>query len=215
MTEQLHPLTRLMLVRGGSMRTIVVAALSLAMTGMALGADVYTVPSPLGAYSWAGPYLGATAGYEWGTVRNNPTQPSGVEGGFEAGYNWQNGAFVFGGETDINLSDANDTFAPWQFSNPWFGTLRGRAGFAAGNVLVFATAGLAYGELRGQSATLTDYHDSVGFAAGAGVEFAFTAHWSAKAEWLYLDLTNQNFASTGTSNGLAANLIRLGLNYRF
>jgi outer membrane immunogenic protein len=191
------------------------AIISTALTDEALGADFFTVPSPLGSYSWAGPYLGATVGYEWGTVQNNPTRPAGVEGGIEAGYNWRNGFFVYGAETDISLSDANNTFAPWQFSNPWFGTVRGRAGFAAGNVLLFGTAGLAFGELRGQSGTVTESHDGVGFAGGLGVEVGFTPRWSAKAEWLYLDFTNQNFAVTSTSNGLAANLLRLGLNYRF
>jgi outer membrane immunogenic protein len=202
-------------LRRCGVRTIAGAAFVLAMTGTALAADFFTVPSPLGAYSWAGPYLGVNAGYEWGTVRSNPTQPSGTAGGVEAGYNWQRGGFVFGGETDISLSGANDTFAPWQFSNPWFGTTRARVGYAAGNILLFGTAGLAYGELRAQVGSLTEYHDSLGFVGGAGVEVGFTPHWSAKAEWLYLDLTNDNFAVTGTSNGLAANLLRFGLNYRF
>ena len=62
--------------------------------------------------------------------RNNPTEPSGIVGGVQAGYNLQSGQFVFGGEADINLSGADDTFAPWKFSNPWFGTVRGRAGVA-------------------------------------------------------------------------------------
>jgi outer membrane immunogenic protein len=212
MTEDMRPGPGL---RRASIVTVLNAALSLLIGSAAGAADFYTVPSPLGAYSWAGPYLGGTVGYEWGTVRNNPNQPSGFEGGFTAGYNWRQGAFVFGGETDINLSDANDTFAPWQFSNPWFGTLRGRVGYAVGNVLLFGTAGLAYGELRAQNPAASEYHDSVGFAAGAGVEVGLTPHWSAKAEWLYLDLTNQNFAVTGTSNGLEANLLRFGLNYRF
>jgi outer membrane immunogenic protein len=197
------------------MRTIAGAILSLSMTSMALAADFYTVPSPLGAYSWAGPYLGATAGYEWGAVSNNPNRPAGIAGGVEGGYNWQNGALVLGGETDISLSSADDTFAPWQFSNPWFGTLRGRAGLAMGNVLLFGTAGLAYGELHGNTASLTESHVNVGFVGGAGVEVGFAPHWSAKAEWLYLDLMGSNYALTGTSNGLATNLLRLGVNYRF
>ena len=106
----------------------------------------YTAPQPYSAYSWAGPYLGGTLGYEWGDVSNNPTHPSGAAGGIDGGFNWQHGNFVYGGEADINLSGAEDTFAPWQFSNPWFGTLRGRAGVAVGNVLLYGTAGLAYGE---------------------------------------------------------------------
>jgi outer membrane immunogenic protein len=82
----------------------------------------------LSAGSWVGPYLGANVGYELATVDNNPTKPSGIAGGIEAGYNWQRGQFVFGGEADFQLSGADATVAPWQFSNPWFGTVRGRAG---------------------------------------------------------------------------------------
>jgi len=201
-------------------RAAVGAALLLASPALASAADFpaspyYTTPEPLSAYSWAGPYLGATVGYEWGTVDNSRTQPSGIAGGVEAGYNWQRGAFVFGGETDIDLSGADDTLSPFEFSNPWFGTVRGRAGVTLNNVLLFGTAGLAYGDLRADTFGLTESHTSLGWAAGGGVEVGFTPHWSAKAEWLYLDLSDRNFSVTGTSNGLAADLLRLGVNYRF
>jgi outer membrane immunogenic protein len=135
------------------MRTVLGAALALAMagaatTGAAIAADFpaspyYTAPTAYSAYSWAGPYIGGTVGYEWGSVDNNPTRPSGIEGGIEGGFNWQHGNFVYGGEADFNLSGAEDTFAPWQFSNPWFGTVRGRAGVAVGNVLIYGTAASA------------------------------------------------------------------------
>jgi outer membrane immunogenic protein len=178
--------------------------------------NYYTAPAPLNASSWAGPYLGAAIGYEWGSVSSNPTRPSGIAGGIEGGYNWQFGQFVAGVETDIQASAASDTFAPWQFSNPWFGTLRGRAGVVIGNTLLFGTAGLAYGGLTATSpGNLSQSRTSTGFAAGAGVEVGFAPHWSAKAEWLYLDLSDRSFSVTGTTNGLAANLLRLGVNYHF
>jgi outer membrane immunogenic protein len=202
------------------MRPIIGAALILAMSGMGRAGDFpggsyYTAPAPLDAYGWAGPYLGANVGYQWGTVSNNPTKPQGIAGGIDAGYNWQRGAFVFGGEADIELSAADDTFAPWQFSSPWYGTLRGRAGVAIGNVLLFGTAGLAYGDLRADTGLLTESHVSVGWTAGGGAEIGFSPRWSARAEWLYLNLANRNFSVTGTSNGLTANLLRFGVNYRF
>jgi outer membrane immunogenic protein len=196
------------------------ATFTVAAAGLALAADLpagpyYTTPEPLSAYSWAGPYVGGTIGYEWGSVENSPTRPSGIAGGVEAGYNWQRGAFVFGGETDIQLSGADDTLSPFEFSNPWFGTVRGRAGVTLKNVLLYGTAGLSYGELRADSFNLTESHTSIGWVAGAGVEVGFTPHWSAKAEWLYLDLGNRSFSLTGTNNGLAADLVRMGVNYRF
>ena len=184
------------------------AALAIAVPAPANAADLtpnyryYTAPAPYYAFSWVGPYIGATAGYEWGNVGNNPTRPAGFTGGVEAGWSWQNGSFVYGGETDLNPSGAKDTFALWQFSNPWFGTVRGRVGIAINNVLLFGTAGLGYGELTA-------------WVVGSGAEISFTPHWSTKAEWLYLDLADQSFSATGANNGLAANLVRLGLNYHF
>ena len=71
-----------------------------------------TAPAPLSAGSWVGPYLGANVGYELATVDNNPAKPSGIAGGIEAGYNWQRGQFVFGGEADFQLSGADATVAP-------------------------------------------------------------------------------------------------------
>jgi outer membrane immunogenic protein len=115
----------------------VLAALSL-VSSAALAADVmpYSGPARSGGYYWQGPYVGANLGYQWGSTTNDPTNPSGVAGGLQGGYNWQVGQFVFGGETDIQLSTADDVFAPWKFSNPWFGTLRLRAGLAMNNVLL-------------------------------------------------------------------------------
>jgi outer membrane immunogenic protein len=196
-------------------------ALALAATASARAADLgyrapYTVNQPLNAYSWAGPYLGGTLGYEWGTVSRNPTKPSGFAGGVTAGYNWQlNSPWVFGIEGDIQATGADDTFAPWKFSNPWFGTVRGRAGYAFSNILVYGTAGLAFGELRGQTFGVTETHTTAGWTAGLGAEVGFAPHWSAKIEYLYVDLSDSAFAITGVSNGYRSNMIRAGVNYHF
>src|SRR3984893_13229407 len=198
------------------------AALLVAVAaGAATAADLphpsyYTPTAPLGVYSWTGPYLDGNLGYDAGATSNNPTRPSGFAGGVEGGYNWQTGQLVLGGEADIALSAANDTFAPWKFSNPWFGTLRGRAGYAVNNFLIYGTAGLAFGELQAQTFGLaSENHTNVGWTAGVGLEAGFAANWSAKVEYLFVDLASNTFALTGTSNGLSANLFRMGVNYHF
>jgi outer membrane immunogenic protein len=165
--------------------------------------------------SWAGPYLGGNLGYAWGSVANDPTKPSGFVGGVQAGYNWRNGTFVFGIEGDIQATGAEDTFAPWKFSNPWFGTVRGRAGYAFNNVLFFGTGGLAFGELRATTFGVTESHTNAGWTLGVGAEMAFAPSWSAKVEYLYVDLANSNFVITGASNGYRFGLIRAGVNYHF
>jgi outer membrane immunogenic protein len=199
-----------------SLTAMVVAA------GAAVAADLprgpapyYSAPAMSGLYNWSGPYAGLNIGYEWGKVTNTAGEPSGLMGGGQLGYNWQSGQFVFGAETDIQFSGANDTFAPWKFANPWFGTLRGRVGYAFNNILVYGTLGLAYGELKGTFLALDETRTEVGWAGGVGAEYGFTPNWSAKVEYLYMDLASRSFSITGTDNGLHSNLLRLGVNYHF
>src|SRR5437868_8320095 len=179
------------------------------------------VTQPLDGYSWLGPYLGGNIGYAWGSVDNNPTKPSGFVGGVQAGYNWQPGkwqgrpSWVFGIEGDLQATGADDTFAPWKFSNPWFGTVRGRVGFALNNIMFYGTGGLAFGELRGETFGLSESHTNVGWTAGAGAEFGFAQNWSAKIEYLYVDLADSHFTVTGTSNGYRFGTVRAGVNYHF
>ena len=93
--------------------------------GTAAAADLPRNPAPYyypppAIFNWTGFYAGLNLGYQWGSVSNFSGNPSGIAGGGQIGYNWQVGQFVFGAETDIEASAADDTFAPWQFSNPWF-----------------------------------------------------------------------------------------------
>ncbi len=73
------------------MKRLVLGALALtaaAWTAPVRAADLqyaprpaYTVNQPLNSFSWAGPYLGGNLGYDWGSVSNNPTKPSGFSAG--------------------------------------------------------------------------------------------------------------------------------------
>jgi len=196
------------------------AAIVAAAAGVAEAADIGTrsqpyVPAPVSYYNWGGLYAGLNVGYEWAHVTSSSINPSGVFGGGQVGYNWQNGQFVFGAETDIQASAADDTFAPWKFSNPWFGTLRGRAGVALNNVMFYGTGGLAYGGLTGQKNGLDESKTLVGWTGGVGMEVGFNQKWSAKAEYLYMDLGDRAYSITGMSNNFDSNLLRLGVNYRF
>jgi outer membrane immunogenic protein len=222
-----------------SMSRLVLAAI--ALTGFAVSAQAADIPyygsrpyagppgppavQPYDCYTWAGPYLGGNLGYAWGSVDNNRTKPSGFVGGVQAGYNWQpnpsSPSWVFGVEGDFQVTGADETFAPWKFSNPWFGTVRGRAGYAFSNILVYGTAGLAFGELRGETFGLSESHGNAGWTAGVGAEFGFgqtgltRGGWSAKVEYLYVDLANSNFTITGVPNGYRFGTLRAGINYHF
>src|SRR5437660_3250353 len=198
-----------------------VALLAALWAPSAQAADFTVHNPPPNGYWWAGPYLGGNIGYAWGSVDNNPTKPSGFVGGVQAGYNlptgsWQTGpSWVFGVEGDIQATVAEETFAPWKFSNPWFGTVRGRAGYAFNNVLFFGTGGLAFGELSATTFGVTESHTNAGWTLGVGAEMGFAPNWSAKIEYLYVDLANSSFVITGASNGYRFGLVRAGVNYHF
>jgi outer membrane immunogenic protein len=182
------------------------------------------LPVPQVPCLWLGPYVGANIGFQW-TSNVNGLNTSGVTGGgggvtggIQAGYNWQNGPWVYGVETDFNLSGAGGTFADYQFSNPWFGTLRGRAGYAINNVFVYGTAGLAFGISTVTRGGLSETSGHAGWTIGAGAEFGLSPlglspNWSAKVEYLYLGLSQD--ALLPSSVTFPSNVVRFGVNYHF
>jgi outer membrane immunogenic protein len=200
-------------------KPVFAAAVLVLASAAAAAADLvpYRQAAPARSYFWQGPYLGANLGYQWGSVSNAGNDPSGVMGGIQGGYNWQVGQFVFGGETDLQMSDADDRFAGWKFSNPWFGTLRARAGYAMNNILFYGTVGLAYGTLRAQNIAsgIEESRTSAGWAAGGGMEVALMGNWSARAEYLYVDLGERSYNLTGVDHGISSSILRFGVNYRF
>jgi outer membrane immunogenic protein len=199
------------------MRAVCGAAALVITAGAAGAADFppYGAPGPISAYSWTGPYLGGNLGYQWGTTTRNPTRPWGIAGGVQGGYNWQTGAWVFGAEADMTASAARDTFAPWKFANPWFGTLRGRVGYGFNNILIYATLGFAFGGGEVTVGGVSESKTHAGLAAGGGMEVGLTNRWSARVEYLFIDLADRPYGLTGTSNGFESGLLRFGVNYRF
>jgi outer membrane immunogenic protein len=69
--------------------------------------------------------------------------------------------------------------------------------------------------VRGEISSLSEDKIHIGWTAGMGAEVGLTPNWSAKLEYLYIDLANRSYSVTGTNNGLDSNLLRLGVNYHF
>jgi outer membrane immunogenic protein len=213
-----------------------VAALVVAQSATAADlsvAPLYKAPPPAlaPAYNWSGFYLGVNGGGGWGhSYWDTSSDRIGLSGGLvggTAGYNWQFGNAVLGLEGDIdwaNLKGTNSsTLCPagCSTSDTWLSTVRGRAGYAFGNVLPYVTGGLALGDIRAATPGFAGASNtSAGWTAGGGIEVGLTGNWSAKAEYLYVDLGRFN---CGVScNGLPTdnvsmhdNVVRAGVNYRF
>ncbi|GLS19892.1 membrane protein [Labrys miyagiensis] len=179
---------------------------------------------------------------------------SGVIGGLQAGYNYQWNSWVFGVEADISATSL-DTSRRNRFTTPgagagthsiseqtpWLATVRPRVGYSFGQIMLYATGGLAIVQAKVKETTsipvgisqsgpdLFSQSDVIaGWTAGGGVEYAFDNHWSIKAEYLYVGLNYSDISQAKSpffgNNTLIPyrhsfddhiNIARVGVNYRF
>jgi outer membrane immunogenic protein len=218
---------------------LVGAAVVLASAVAANAADLRPAPVPVmptkappfapQVFDWTGFYVGVNGGGGWGHSWSDLTggfhSSGGVVGG-TAGYNAQIGSWVLGFEGDLDWSDISGTSnAPGcpgcGVQNNWLGTARGRVGYAFGNFLPYVTGGLAVGDVQATAPGFSGQSNTqVGWAAGGGVEYALTRNWSAKVEYLHVDLGrfDCNVACGGTPTDNVSfhdNLVRGGVNFRF
>lgn len=221
------------------MRRVFVACVGLvALAGAAAAADLpprapqsyykapVMAPPP---YTWSGFYIGVNGGGAWG--RSNWDIPGsfntygGLVGG-TVGYNYQVSQAVFGIEGDIDWASIKGTTntAPCGVvgcttSDTWLSTVRGRLGYAADRFMPFVTGGLAVGDIRASSPVGSGSTTNAGWTVGGGLEFALVGNWTAKAEYLYVDLGKFNCGlgcgQTINNVSFTTSLVRGGLNYRF
>jgi len=235
------------------MKTKILAAALLLTTanfGYAADAVVEEVVVVDSAYNWSGVYVGGTIGYGWADT--NVTElddysfsdfgdtefdfdSDGILGGVFVGANWQSGSFDYGVEADFSATDINNTVENTMnpgtgesFSNTidWFGTIRGRLGYAMDRTLLYATGGVAFAEIRSSYNDPLDSTFAVasgtawGWTIGAGAEYAVTDNWTLRGEYLYVDLEDRqgSFQDGGTfrydfDNDM--NVVRIGAAYKF
>jgi outer membrane immunogenic protein len=214
-----------------------IALVAAAVAGLTITAQGQPAP----VFNWTGFYIGGTLGYGWGDNRilNQATNVStqnfdvdGFVGGLSVGYNWQapGSRVVWGIEFDASYSgiDGFLAVAPGfgcgtgcASDLKWLGTVRGRLGHTFERTMLYVTGGFAFGEITGTSSTVGPLSASAtGWTVGAGVEFALARNWSAKLEYLYVDLGDTVFGFTGVGSPLAVadlqiNIVRIGANYRW
>jgi len=214
------------------------ADLSLKAPGM-----MYAAP----ATSWSGLYFGGAAGIglhaseftDFGevitpkTITNKATTSN---AGGTVGYNLQVRSAVFGVEADGSWTNYNETTvgAPLtaiQAKTSWYSTVRIRGGWAADNILFYVTGGAAFVDYK-NTASFTfapmmcgqegggwscPSGHSTGLAVGAGIEAMLAPNWSAKVEFLYLNLpsvtTIDVVSGAGYSWNNSAHILRFGVNY--
>jgi outer membrane immunogenic protein len=184
-------------------------------------------------YNWTGLYAGINGGYGFGTstwslLPGTNIKPKGGLFGGTIGYNWQSGAIVYGIEGDFDWSGVKGSVAcapgiSCETSSSWLATFRGRVGYAFDRWLPYITAGGAYGNVKATASVpilglaSSASNDQLGWTAGAGLEYAFMGNWTAKLEYLYVDLGSANLGTSPVVNNVSfkENIVRAGLNYKF
>ncbi len=208
-------------------------------------------------YNWSGFYIGANLGAGWNSTGSitdtygstfGTTTNTSFLGGGQVGVNYQfYGGVVIGAEamfdwlpnTSNTINATNPALGPATatINNRWLTTATGKLGYAWDRVLLYGKGGGAWVGTSnpsftvGGAATPTPFtsssNNNFGWTGGLGVEWAFMGNWSARAEWDYVRLQNQNFTVAGTAapgsyadvtisvNNRSINMFTAGLNYKF
>lgn len=216
------------------------------------GPAVY-MPPPPPAWTWAGPYAGVSGGWGWGFAQHTDStgfnsggyHPSGGIVGATIGYNWQTGGIVTGLEGDGSGSWIHGS-TPGAFFGcgglppicqshlDALGTVRGRVGFMVDRFMPYLTGGAAIGDIHGHEGTAPTFAAGafgdgsravLGWTIGVGVEAKIAPQWSAKLEFLHVDLGNHTIyndtipslggAVFGEQVRFSTEMVRAGLNYQF
>lgn len=194
------------------------------------------VYSPTSVAQWTGFYAGVSGGHGWGTTTVSPANAGGQTNnnssgwtlGGQAGYNMDMGGFVLGGEGDLQWSNIgfSETLpagaGTFKANTDFFGTVRARAGVPIGQVMPYATLGVAYGrgtaQVENGPTTVSSSANHFGWTAGLGLEAQATSNLSFKAEYLYVDLGTQPYNGLPVGNREVTqrfSVIRAGVNYKF
>ena len=206
----------------------------------------YVAPAPI--FTWSGMYVGLNGGGYFNNSSMGGIGPFGASAklggggmlvGGTVGYNWQTASrVVLGVEADADYRSKASVTPPLSSStnssDGVLGTARVRVGYGMDRALLYVTGGLAYGNAIAPNALYSPFLGlnaarssnnptfSVGWTAGAGVEYAITNNWSVKGEYLYTNLGSKSVVynqlgvvPVSANETSAAHTARLGVNYRF
>jgi len=165
--------------------------------------------------------------------------------GATLGYYFQNGSWVFGPEVELGWVSNDKTFAEEDdglFTEyGFFGAVTGRVGYAADRTLFYGKGGVAFANMKNAGGEFDGFGNEesggkwgfdgdeagfgdetrIGWTIGAGVEHAFAAQWSVKAEYMFADFGSETYGNIDGdmdepfSFDNQLHTVKIGLNYQF
>lgn len=166
--------------------------------------------------SWTSTDLAGGAGIQFGHDWQRGNRVLGIVGDF----NWLNSDAV----TRDNPNSGDVTPNSVKTTLGWMSTLRGRAGVADDNTLIYLSGGVALADIDTVITDGTAYNFSdtrLGMTGGAGAEFALSDNWNLGGEFLYTKFAPDTINFTEAPNSFlfdtadSAVLAKLSLSYRF
>jgi outer membrane immunogenic protein len=202
---------------------VAVGALAVSFGTAASAADLPGRAPPPPAYGspWTGFYVGAHIGGVSSSETVDfvgSTDPSGVLGGLQAGYNWQFAPrWLVGIEEEISFTNANGSALGVQSNHNWYNTFDARLGY-----IMPWSGWMAYGKV-GAAWMNADYTAPFyaanmtrgGWNVGVGVEYLIAPRWTVKAEYSYLDFGKDSLPAAGNGVDTQVNQFKVGVNYHF
>jgi outer membrane immunogenic protein len=181
-------------------------------------------------YDWSGFYVGGHIGQSWaeGHYHVDPVGTFGFDAdalrfGVLAGYNHVTDGILVGIEADISFGEADDAFSVIDdFDIEPEATLRLRLGLPLERFLPYVTLGAAVADADASDVNFgNDSRQHLGFAAGAGFEFALTDAIRLRGEYLFESFGNGTYEFTDGFNNFNdpaewdEHVLRAGVTYKF
>jgi outer membrane immunogenic protein len=216
-------------------------------------APILKAPPPIAmVFGWSGHYVGGHLGGLWGSkdwsepsFGSSSHDLSGVMGGFQAGFNYQAGSFVFGVQGDwswTNADGSNNCVSVTVFTVTgtfecasdvkWLASVTGRVGHAMDRSLIYVRGGFAWErdhysfDLVSPTAlaVATAGGTRSGWTVGGGWETILAPNWTVFIEYNFYDFggRNENFTSALVSDVVfpirieeQKHVVKVGVNYLF
>jgi outer membrane immunogenic protein len=186
--------------------------------GLVVAASVVGVPVAAGADEWRVPSISYATDAELGPLTRTGfilspdfnisdevtlggtggallSDPDGFSLGAKVGYDKQFGNVVVGVIADGYYSWADGGGSAGYSSDlNYYGTVRGKLGYALGRFLPYATAGYAFGELEVSNGFVSESETLNGWVYGGGLEFVWNKDITLHAGYRKIDFDDQNFS---------------------
>jgi outer membrane immunogenic protein len=194
------------------------------------------------AYDWTRWYSGVNVGFGFsqsgandGDIQTDTDISSTrLTAGLQVGYNWHLAPlWVAGIEGDIGHLGVKGSVegidsGVFGVTADTYGTLRGRIGYTSGPSLFYITGGAAFVHVKNSFddtnppfPASSSKKTATGGTMGGGIETMLTGNWSARAEYLYIDVGSQKVSNPSVFDGSIApfrnrfHVFRYGISYKF